>query len=190
MVAAVLITTVSGCASVPETPQWSATPAKDEFSDVESCRVEPQMSAVLTFARSMMGSYYPFVEKRGDQVRVGVMGQVNSGPPGPVDLRIDNGETWTIDTSETPVDKDIEVAAARSGSTVPEWIRESAAEELAQSSSPFTATTGKRAAKILGYMRVGVVLRYRLVGSFARADSVGHVVLGPSFLAALKACGI
>ena len=194
---------LSACTSQPPLRQWFANQRIDKFTDTSSCRVEPLgLGRAQIF--SVAPAYFPYIERRGVDVRVGLIsaGRV-SFPVGRVQLRVDGNEAWTIETSETPVDMSSNSAAqlATAMQAATPNLTPEAKEVLARSAaastgamdqvmSPFTAATGDKAKQIIAQMRQGSQLIYRTVGVNQPGSAEGRVPLGTEFIAALAACGL
>jgi len=187
---------------------WEARTFKDEFSDASWCRVQPRAlttsnlmpMAGLARPRALT---FPYVERRGDQLRVGV---TSAGgiqlPTGEVQLRIDQHPAQTISPSETPIDTKSPaadavaaqmkaMAAANPGQTaIYEQVAATAASNFSQMMSPYTATTGEKANGLLAQMRGGQEIIYRGVGLNTAATTTGKLMLGDDFRAALAGCGL
>jgi hypothetical protein len=162
----------------------------DRFSDETTCRVQPS-EAIVDDVYSQFGvssasrvfAIYPYVERRKGGIRVGMIGFRNI-PIGETQLRIDQNPAWTISPSETPVDSGSPVVG------VPPEIAASVGNSIAQTLSPFTATTGAKAQQILAQLRAGSRVISRRVGPNAAASTTGEITLGADFNAALSKCGI
>lgn len=202
---ALMIALVTGCATPPtstpeppRTPTWFANNRVDEFTDQRSCRVQPEAQIInIVYGANAPIGFYPFVERRGESIRVGMYsgGSVTS-PAGRIQLRVDTNEAWTIETSETPID--IQDANARQmmasapQNMTPEMRRiyEQGAENLSRTLSPYTAASGERAREIIQQMRTGRELIYRQLGANQATTTTGRIALGPDFNAALDKCGL
>lgn len=201
---------LAGCATTagPPTPlrsTWVTERKVDPFTDAMSCWVYPRAITVNRLMSPYALQFYPYVEKRDDQIRVGMFsGGAIQAPAGRIQFRIDGNDAWTIETSETPVDSEAVSSAALAGqmkSAVGDKITPEMAETLERSAgssaqmvnqamSPYTATTGERAKAIVGQMRTGTSIIYRQIGANAAASSTGTIALGSDFNAALAACGV
>mgnify|MGYP003385538745 CR=1 FL=1 len=95
-------------------------------------------------------------------------------PVGGIQLRIDSNKAWTISSSETPLDY-VPAGAlnimAQHYQNLPEENRQliqdaykTTMEATSRAISPFTATTGEKATKILQEMLVGKNIKYRTIG--------------------------
>ena len=196
---------MAGCASGPSAPlkNWFSTTKTDPFTDARICTVETRQGLVSTLALTQL-LYYPYVEKRGDDVRVGMIaGGQYKIPVGRIQLRVDNHEAWTIETGETPVDMgtvNAQQIAATMRSATPatpsaqqqnyEATATAMANSINQAMSPYTVTTGEKARRIIEQMRTGRQLIFRTLGANQPASSMGNADLGPEFNAALAQCGI
>ena len=192
---------LAGCAtSLPSYDSWSARRDVDAFTDVQSCRVTLGDLVALDFYRMRGAHYYPVIERRGDEVRVGLMSHPTLPlPVGRIQIRVDSHEAWTIDPSETPVDRPAvtpdQIMAQLPADATPE--QRAAVERsvqmmsgtITQSTSPYTVATGARALEIIDQMRTGQQVIFRTVGANS-ASYAGNAPLGASFNAALASCGI
>lgn len=170
---------VAGCATVnPPRQEWVATRSVDAFTDVETCMVTfGRIESRGAYQEAL--SFYPFVGFWGaDSLTVGVRsGGAVRVPVGDVQMRIDAHDAWTITTAETPL------------TMIPAGLSETAAgETYARALSPFTSTTGERAAALLRQMEGGAVIRYRVLAVNQAGSSTGEVPLGEAFRAALTQC--
>lgn len=194
-------TTLAGCAtSLPTLPTWGALDRTDRFTDEQSCRVTLVGAIRMDVYRAGL-RYYPYVERRGADVRVGLMAHpVLPAPTGAVQIRVDNLPAWTIDTSETPIDSGASNTAAQVNALLPttadpahaEAVRRSAeamSENITRSVSPYTAATGEKARDILAQMKSGQRVIYRTMGANS-ASTAGEAALGAEFNQALADCGM
>ena len=207
---------LSGCGSTPTPPLSAAlTPPKihwivkheiDEFSDIKTCMVTVGSLYTQTNIYDFSSRLYPFIAKKDGELLVGVRsgGKIKI-PVGNIQLRIDNNKAWTITTSETPLDfcsKQIISSYSNApadiaklyGATNDQIVTgtqalEKAMEYSSTFLSPYTATTGEKAKKILNEMLNGKILKYRSI-SFNIQGTTGKYELDESFKNALKQCGI
>lgn len=192
---------VSGCATtpLPSLPTWTAVQRNDAFTDTASCRVTLTGAMRIDVYRPGL-RYYPYVEKRGDEVRVGLMSHPRlPAPTGRVQMRIDDRPTWTIEPSETPVDAAAFSPGQLTGQlpanadpVAREALQQSAAlmaSTITQNTSPYTAATGDKADAIIGELRSGSRLIYRVMSANA-ASSTGEAPLGDELNSALDECGL
>lgn len=195
----VLLTVVSmaGCASNP----WAVKSQQDEFTDQRSCRVVYGSDFQKGFVKSMGGiNYYPFVEKSNGSVIFGIHNDYNI-PVGNVQIRIDQNDFIEITTSETPLKyasssmkvdmsylKNIEGIDAQAM----QQSMSQTMDNVQKMSSPYTATSGEKAAKIISQLRKGSVLKMRIMGFGVNSakSTTGEYKLGGGFLAALSKCGV
>lgn len=193
---------LAGCSTNSNQPEvkWISVKNTDEFTDVSSCRVTVGSLYINKNVYTEVGKYYPFIEQVNGQLRVGLQsGGQYKIPVGNAQLRIDSNKTWDISTSETPLD-----LAPTLANFKPAYLDnlsddqkamvaasyESAMEVSAQAMSPFTATTGEKAKKIVKEMLAGKSLKYRTVGLNQAASSTGVYDLDMSLQNALTDCGI
>ena len=199
---------VTGCVSpqprVVKLNDWVVVENSDRFSDEKSTMVtiseRPSSSLLVTSAFRL----YPFVEKRGENITVGIRtGGTYKIPTGTVQIRVDNNSAWTIDTSETPLylvpAQQTYAPPPKPESTDPkqqEQIRQAHehSQQMTQNihkiSSPFTAATGDKAKTIIKEMLSGSEMIYRTVGVNQAASTEGSVVFNDSFREAMDKAGI
>jgi len=194
---------LGACSSTaPPEIRWFTQKNVDQFDDTSSCRVTVgglyyANGTVLTYTNQ----FYPFVETVEGDLRVGVLsgGKVQV-PVGNVQLRIDNNDSWTIETQETPVDyvpssSTVDMTPYMSSLTSEQKAQyqatfENSMENATKIMSPYTAVSGEKAKKILSEMVSGTKLIYRRVGFNQAASSTGEYKLDMSFQNALTECGI
>ena len=191
---------LTGCVSNKPEVKWISVKNTDEFTDISSCRVTVGSYYTNKNVYTEFGKYYPFIEQVNGQLRVGLQsGGKYKIPVGNAQLRIDSNKNWDISTSETPLDlmptlADIKPAHIDNLSDEQKAIittsYKSAMELSAQAMSPFTATTGKKAKKIIKEMLAGNSLKYRTIGLNQAASSTGVYGLDMSLKNALTDCGI
>lgn len=192
---------LGGCAtSLPSLPTWAALDRTDRFTDQAACRVTLVGAIRIDVYRGGL-KYYPYVERRGSDVRVGLMAHPSlPAPAGAVQMRIDELPAWTIDPSETPIDTAGVSTAAQINALIPETndpaqaeaVRRSAAamsDNITRSVSPYTAATGAKAREIIDQMKTGNRVIYRTLGANA-ASTAGEAALGAEFNQAIADCGI
>lgn len=193
----------AGCGSTNKPDiNWFAEKNIDKFDDSFKCRVTVgstyySSGTVLTYN----AHYYPFIEKVNDELRVGILsgGKVKV-PVGDVQMRIDSNPAWTIETSETPVDYTTPGASMDMSpymaNMTPEQktqfqtVYKQSLNNTTKMMSPFTASTGEKAEKILKQMVGGSKLIYRVVGFNQAASSTGEYPLDITLTNALTECGI
>lgn len=191
---------LAGCASSQLEVKWISVKNTDEFTDVSSCQVTVGSLYTNKNVYTEVGKYYPFIEQVNGQLRVGLQsGGQYKIPVGNAQLRIDSNKAWDISTSETPLDLVPTFANFKPAyldnlsddqKAMVAASYESAMEVSAQAMSPFTATTGERAEKIVKEMLAGKSLKYRTVGLNQAASSTGVYDLDVSLQNALIDCGI
>lgn len=201
---------LAGCFFAPSVaaakkPVWVIERRVDQFTDITSCRVQPRAVTINRLIYPYAMQFYPYVETRGGEVRVGMFsGGGIAVPAGRVQLRIDDNDAWTIETTETPVDSEVVSAAAMAGqmkssmgtNLTPEMSAtfdqsaNASAQTINQAMSPYTATTGDRAARLIAEMRGGRSMIYRRLAANAAGSTTGTIALGGDFNAALAACGL
>lgn len=201
VISAVMLLGACGSTEPPEI-RWFTQKNVDQFNDTSTCRVTVgglyyANGTVLTYTNQ----FYPFVETVDSDLRVGVLsgGKVQV-PVGNVQLRIDNNDSWTIETQETPVDyvpssSTVDMTPYMSSLTAEQKVQfqstyESSMENATKIMSPYTAVSGEKAKKILSEMVSGTKLIYRRVGFNQAASSTGEYKLDMSFQNALTECGI
>ncbi|BFF87599.1 hypothetical protein KP190043_p610 (plasmid) [Klebsiella pneumoniae subsp. pneumoniae] len=200
---AILITlALSGCSIQSPKPSWITSSQKDQFTDKTSCTIQLAKYYTRTSAYTQTGEYYPFISMVDNQLRVGV----RSGgraliPVGDVQLRIDSNPAWNITTAETPID-----SSAATNYQLPSYTnltseqqaliaetQKSAMASITKTMSPYTATTGDKAQKIIQQLISGNKLIYRTVGLNQTGSTTGEYDLASmkeSLIAGLNQCGI
>lgn len=192
-----------GCSSTePPEIRWFTQKNVDQFDDTSSCRVTVgglyyANGTVLTYTNQ----FYPFVETVDGDLRVGVLsgGKVQV-PVGNIQLRVDDNDSWSIETQETPVDyvpssSTVDMTPYLASMTAEQKSQfqstfENSMENATKIMSPFTAVSGEKAEMILSQMFTGSKLIYRRVGFNQAASSTGEYELDTSFRNALTECGI
>jgi hypothetical protein len=186
---------IAGCQSTGTI--WTATSNQDQFTDVSTKMVTigEGLSNQLIVTKSL--KYYPFVGVQNGELFVGVRsGGRYRIPTGTVQIRIDSNEAWTITPDETPIYLAPSIPAA-----LPQVAHNSSGVDLASFQaqamqnvtkimSPYTATTGDKAKRILKEMLAGKTVKYRTVGINQAASTTGEVVIDASFVEALRQIGI
>ncbi|SDS78838.1 hypothetical protein [Pseudomonas prosekii] len=189
----------SGCATGPAV-EWVTVRNTDQFTDKSSCAVTVGAYYTRHGIYTVSNQYYPYIESVSGDLRVGI----KSGgrfliPVGDVQLRIDQNNSWTISTSETPLDyvpegqlKAMQAYAPKDPQQqqIVENAYKTVMEATARSMSPFTAATGEKAHSILKEMRAGKTVIYRTVGLNQAASTTGEYALDESLETALRQCGI
>lgn len=200
---AILITlSISGCSIQAPKPSWVTSNQKDQFTDKTICTVQLAKYYIGTSAYTQTGEYYPFIEMVDNQLRVGVKsgGRVLI-PVGDVQLRIDNNPAWDITTAETPTDN-----SPKNNYNFPSYsnltsqqqaliteTEKSAMASVVKSMSPYTATTGDKAQKIINQLISGNKLIYRTVGFNQAGSTTGEYDLASmreSLITGLNRCGV
>ena len=192
---------LSGCAGTSPKISWVASVNVDEFTDKKTCSVSVgslyTKSSVFTYSNH----YYPYIEVVDNDLRVGIKSGGNYRiPVGNIQIRIDNNDAWTINTSETPLDYAPQASTVDFSQYVenlPEESRkqaqrtyDAAMEGSARAMSPFTAATGEKARAILDEMVNGKEIKYRTIGMNQAASTTGEYALDASLPEALSKCGI
>lgn len=190
---------LGGCASAPDPGNWLVADRVDEFTDARSCRVEQRVRGASW--RQVM-SFGPYVERRGDELRVGLRSATRYGglPTGDIRLRVDDNPAWTISTAETPIDarpageeawsKVLPKNATDADRAQFEATSREAMGVVGQMISPYTAATGEKAAAMLAQMKSRTVLIYETTGFNQPGSSTGRVTLDAQFRSALASCGL
>lgn len=192
----------------PRQATWVAEKRVDKFTDRETCRVVPRSYISETLSNRFSVSFFPFVSKVGDELRVGLF-NTSDLPAGRVQLRIDQNNAWTVETSETPVDSEGQVSttqlaaqmksvmqsnpALQSNAALQKQLEQSAAasaQSINQAMSPFTAATGDKARNIVAQMKLGSSLIYRQLGSNTPGTTTGTIALDDDFIAAMAECEV
>jgi len=193
---------LTGCATgLAPRVEWVATLKMDAFTDQKTCSVTVGSLYTRNSVYSYTNLYYPYIDVVNGDIRVGIKsGGKYKIPVGDVQLRIDNNKAWVISSSETPLDyvpKGAFNNMAQYYQNLPEesrtLIQDAYKETMKATSramSPFTATTGEKAAKILQEMLIGKNIKYRTVGLNQAASSIGEYKLDSSLKSALLKCGV
>lgn len=197
----IVIFTVIGCANNSTKQNWISLNNTDQFTDKKTCTVTIGSFYSGDNVYTLNNSYYPYIQKDESNIYVGVQsgGKVKI-PVGNIQLRIDNNQAWMITPSETPLlststDVNMVPPAYPDGMSDEqkkafETTYKTAINNATKAMSPFTATSGDKAHKILIEMINGNKLIYRTVGLNQAASSTGEVLLDNSFKTALSQCGI
>lgn len=188
---------LGACAST----NWSAKNYKDEFTDQKTCRVVYGTDFGKGIVKGMGGiHYYPFVENGPDGLVFGIHNDYDV-PVGDVQIRVDGNSFITISQSETPLRlsssayeldtsymKDIEGIDAEAMQN----SMNATIENVQKMSSPYSATTGEKAEKIISQLRFGKIMKMRIIGFGVNsvASTTGEYVLGEEFRQALAGCDI
>ena len=191
---------LAGCTSTLQEVKWVTDKNIDVFTDISSCKVTVGSLSTNKNVYTEIGKYYPFIEQINDQLRVGIQsGGKFKMPVGNVQLRIDSNKMWDISTSETPLDLTPTAAnfkpaflgnLSKEQKEMVSSSYESVMNTSSQTMSPFTATTGEKAKKIVKEMLEGKHLIYRTIGLNQAASSTGIYDLDMSLKTALNDCGI
>ena len=192
-----VVAALSGCASSPLSgATWKPVSTTDAFTDVTTKMVtvgEFETSRGI-YTKSM--SLYPFVGTREGELIVGVRsGGRYRIPTGQIQMRIDDNPAWTIATEETPLHlvPDVQGLPPLTGDEKIDASISDAQKKMMASvqrtMSPFTATTGDKAKKILSEMLSGKKLIYRMVGINQAGTTTGEVLLDGSLSQSLHEIG-
>lgn len=193
----VLSTVITGCAAT----SWTSSSTKDEFTDETSCKVLYGNTFGREFVKAQGGiHFYPFIERRQGQVIFGVHNDYGV-PTGDVQVRVDNNEAVTISYTETPVfysasSNAVDLSYLKSVEGVDQEAMQTTLDEsmknIGKMSSPFTATSGDKAKKIIEAMKSGSIMKMRVIGfgTNSSATNVGEYTLNQDLLAALAECGL
>ena len=173
-----------GCVSPagPAPGSWKFSSKTDPFNDVTTKTVSVNVSS---------GSYgwnklSVFVSSRTNDLVVGVSSSLGLAV-GTVELRIDQNPAWTISPQETPIYMIPSVPVSAHSRTN---VQSEVMAGLTQIWSPFTATTGDRAARILGEMLRGKRLIYRTIGVNQASSTTGELKLDSSFANSVQKLGL
>lgn len=194
----VLITLILfGCQTSPR-QLWGATINKDEFTDkiTKMVTVGEGLSGSVIITQSL--KYYPFVGIQNDELHVGIRsGGRYRIPTGTVQIRVDENQAWTIGSEETPLylltEQPKFATGVDSSTDLGRMIEKTQGQVMANAariSSPYTATTGEKAKKILKEMLSGKIVRYRTVGITQASSTTGEVKIDESFVRSLREIGI
>jgi type IV pilus biogenesis protein CpaD/CtpE len=193
----VLVLLLTACAST----NWSTRNYQDEFTDQKTCRVVYGTDFGKGIVKGMGGiHYYPFIENGPDGVVFGIHNDYEV-PVGDVQIRVDGNSFIAISPSETPLRfsssayqidtsymKDIEGI----DSEAMQNSMKASMENVQKMSSPYTATAGEKAEEIISQLRVGKMMKMRIIGFGVNsvASTTGEYTLGEDLRQALAACGI
>ncbi|WP_297956124.1 hypothetical protein [uncultured Neisseria sp.] len=181
---------LAGCVSIPKNSNhtgslWVTVSSKDEFTDqtTKMVTVGERRSNHLLITQSL--HFYPFVGVQNGEIYVGVRsgGPVRI-PVGTIQLRIDDNPAWTITPAETPV------FLAPNTPAVVNSMQEQIMNNMSKAMSPYTATTGDKARRIIKEIVHGRRIKYRNVGFNQAASTTGEVEIDGSFIKSLKEIGI
>ena len=181
---------LAGCVSIPKNSNhtgslWVTVSSKDEFTDqtTKMVTVGERRSNHLLITQSL--HFYPFVGVQNGEIYVGVRsgGPVRI-PVGTIQLRIDDNPAWTITPAETPV------FLAPNTPAVVNSMQEQIMNNMSKAMSPYTATTGDKARRIIKEMVHGRRIKDRHVGFNQAASTTGEVEIDGSFIKSLKEIGI
>lgn len=78
---------------------WNTRRLVDEFTDAQSCRVEPGGEFSRSFVRGMTGAFrtlHFYAENRNGEIRAGFMSEPLIAIPGDVQIRVDSNPLTTI----------------------------------------------------------------------------------------------
>lgn len=193
----VILIALSGCA----TSTWSVKNVQDEFTDRTSCKVVYGSDFSKDLVRSSGGiHYYPFIEKVKDEVIFGIHNDYNI-PVGDVQIRIDGNEAILISYTETPVyytatSQAIDLSYLKGIEGINQEAMKASIDasmkNVSKMSSPFTATSGEKANKIIDQLKAGNKLKMRIIGfgTNSVASTTGEYELGEIFKISLAGCGI
>lgn len=197
----IVILSITACASNSPKQNWVVLNNTDQFTDKTTCTVTTGSFYSGDSVYTMSNHYYPYIQKDGTTILVGVQsGGKFKIPVGNIQLRIDSNPAWMITSAETPL-----LSSNTAANTLPpsypdnmsdeqkkafETTYKNAMNTATKAMSPFTATTGDKAHKILTEMLNGHKLIYRTVGLNQDASSTGEVLIDNSFKTALDQCGI
>lgn len=197
----IAISFLTACSSNPMQPNWISLQNTDQFTDKTTCTVTTGSFYSGGSIYTLSNHYYPYIAKVDSEIFVGIQsgGKIKM-PVGIIQLRIDTNTAWTITTAETPL-LSTNVNVNYQNMLYPENISDeqkkvfdatykTAMDNVAKGMSPFTATTGDKAHKILSEMLTGNKLIYRTVGLNQAASTTGEITLDGSLKTALGQCGI
>lgn len=190
----VLALMLSGCASVDHSPTqtaegWYAVryAADSLWGEVCVATIGEGEYTRGTFVQDP--GFYPFVERFGGDVWVGVRGGgLAPMPVGDVQLRIDGTHTWRIPAADTPAffwpGADASDAAPEGKPAIER------AMEPAKTLIPVTATRGDEARQMLAHMMRGDSVTIMHYGQNGVGSATQSFALDESLLVALDQCGI
>ncbi len=181
-----LIVGLSGCKT------WHAVHSIDEFTDqhTKMVTVGEWKTNNIVFTKSL--KFYPFVGVSNKDVFVGIRsGGIYKIPTGTVQLRIDTNPAWTISPEETPITLSPAYPTMKTPNMPAlEKVQKQMMNNITQIMSPYTATTGDKAQKIIKEMLTGSILKYRIIGQNQAGSTTGTIKLDKSFKDAIQEIGI
>lgn len=201
----------AGCAG-HQPPTWYQADVNDKFRDVHGCRTTIGSEDVGSYHYTFAGNLYPFVQKVGDELKVGVTSMAIPGsgsttfrpsvplPVGDIEMKIDDNPTWVLAAAETRVVEVPGSTAALTKQQVQESIQSMSQNNPALAASmaampetarklmlPYTTVTGEKAKEIVEQMRTGRIVAFRQIATpFARSFEYPTTGLQEQ----LKRCGI
>lgn len=189
-IASALALAVTGCGSLGE---YEAVRRVDEFTDRETCIVEPS-GFTTGFLDGALGVFRLtfYAERRNGEDRVGVRSR--SGlPVGEIQIRIDSHRPITLTYADVPLDLTPQgFGTAPTTNLDPEIAQlvEEMNRNAGKAASPYRAATGAKARVILMQIATGKVLKFRQIGVNQALSTTAEIELTDKFRTALRQCRI
>ncbi|MDA7967734.1 MAG: hypothetical protein MPK31_02185 [Gammaproteobacteria bacterium] len=192
---------LAGCSSAP----WTAKVFTDEFSDNSFCRVAERHSAIESAKEGALAglgvgrvSHEFFAEMRNDGPRVGVWARLGFFS-GDVQIRVDKHPFVLVTARDTPIDvgaSQIQAPAIKLPNATEEQQKayeeslQAATQNVAALSSPYRVATGKKAKKLIGQIRGGKQIKFRVLGVNKATTTTATIEITEQFKSALQKCKI
>lgn len=181
-------------ASAAQALDWRTQRLRDEFTDIETCRVEPGGAFSRAFVRGMTGAFrtlHFFAENRNGEVRAGFMSEPLIPIPGDIQLRVDANPFITLTAVDTPLDAAPAINIPDTPGITPEMrtAMEQSIRSTMAMASPYRVLTGDRARALLRAILSGEETRWRVVTINAAASATGTLQTR-GLSDALEECGI
>lgn len=185
-----LLVGLSGCSSAP-LKGWTTEKSVDSFYGNTACNVrylDPYRSPEL----NMGTRYYPFIIRTADgKMLFGVENNKNE-PVGDVLVKIDSNPPIRISQSETEVQEGVSyqmpLAAARQNADTQELLRYARVLQ-----SPITTASEENSRRIINQIRIGDVMRIRVIGLGVNGSSSiaeGEYPIDTNLIRAYGRCGL
>ena len=186
----VALTLLSGCSSTP-LRGWTTEKSADSFYGNTACNIrylDPYRNPDL----SVGTRYYPFIVRTADgKMLFGIENNRNE-PVGDVLVKIDSNPPIHISQSETEVQEgtsyQIPMAAARQSSDLQEILQYARVLK-----SPITTASEEKSRRIINQIRIGDVLRIRVIGLGINGSSdmaEGEYPIDQNLLNSYSRCGL
>lgn len=185
-----LLMALSGCSSAP-LKGWTTEKSVDSFYGNTACNIrylDPYRNPEL----SMGTRYYPFIIRTADgKMLFGIENNKNE-PVGDVLVKIDSNPPIRISQSETEVQEGVSyqmpLAAARQNADTQELLRYARVLQ-----SPITTASEESSRRIINQIRIGDVLRIRVIGLGVNGSSSiaeGEYPIDTNLIRSYGRCGL